>query len=175
MGAPEYVPVQPTARVRRYSSPPRRPTPWKADRPGDLSGPQPEGSLLGTPGPDQGYALKLAGRLRGELKLADGESESDVLAAGAAIGMKRAGLFNRAPILDDVRAGLVPWGFFDPDAPGDLVKRRREMFEGVHHGHHYIAMREVVDAVPGDLLRQSLEDIEVAYAEGWRSCLQLPG
>lgn len=171
MGAPEHVPVNPNARVRRYSSPPRRPTPWKADRPGELSGPQPEGALLGTPGPDQGYALKLAKLLSGEVKLVDGESEADVLAAGAAIGMKRSGLFNRAPILADVRAGLVPWGYFDADAPNELVQRRREMFEEVHHAHHYIAMREVVDAVPADLLRQSLDDIEVAYAEDWKACL----
>ncbi|MGI9576743.1 MAG: hypothetical protein ACR2OH_00920 [Microthrixaceae bacterium] len=171
MGAPEYVPVDPSSKVRTYSSPPRRPTPWKADRPGELAGPQPRGSLLGTPGPDQGYALKLARRLADEVKLAEGESEADVLAAGAAIGMKRSGLFSRAPILADVRAGLVPWGFFDPDAPAELLRRRREMFEEVHHAHHYIAMREVVDAVPADLLCQSLDDIEVAYAEDWQACL----
>ena len=171
MGAPEYVPLDPNARVRNYSSPPRRPSPWKADRPGDLSGPQPRGSLLGTPGPDQGYALKLAGRLSGELELTEGESEADALAAGAAIGMKRSGLFGRAPILADVRAGLVPWGFFDAEVPAELLERRRRMFVEVHHSHHYIAMREVVDAVPSELLLQSLDDIEVAYAENWRDCL----
>ena len=165
MGAPEHVPVHPTAKVRRYSSPPRRPASWRADRPGELTGPQPSGDLLGTPGPDQGYAMKLAGRLAGDLVLAPGESEADVLAAAAAIAMKRSGLFGRAPILDDVRAALVPWGFLDSSAPAELVDRRRSMFEEVHHAHHYMAMREVVDAVPADLLRQTLEDIEVAYAE----------
>lgn len=174
MGAPEYVPVNPSSKVRTYSSPPRRPTPWRADRPGELSGPQPEGTLLGTPGPDQGYALKLARRLEDEVLLADGEGRADVLAAGAAIAMKRAGLNGRAPVLADVRAGLVPWGYFDADAPSELLELRRDMFEGVHDGHHYVAMREVVDAVPADLLVQSLDDIEVAYVEDWQGCLTAP-
>jgi len=57
MAAPEYVPVKPMDDVRAYESPPRRPDPWKAVRPGDLHGSQPRGDGLGSPGPDQGYAL----------------------------------------------------------------------------------------------------------------------
>ena len=68
---------------------------------------------------------------------------------------------------------LTPWGFFDGSAPAELVERRREMFEEIHHAHHYTARREVVDAVSEDLLRQSLDDVEIAYAEDWRACLDL--
>ena len=175
MGAPEYVPVDRTRTLRSYSSPPRRPGSWKADRPGELVGRQPEGELLGTPGPDQGYAITLAHRLSGGLKLDDGENEADVLVGGAAIAMKRSGLFSRGPIMADVEAALTPWGFFDASAPRELVDRRREMFSEIHHSHHYMARRAVVDAVPADLLTQSLDDIEVAYAEGWQDCLDLDG
>lgn len=173
MGAPEHVPTDPTAEVRSYASPPRRAGSWLADRPGELSGPQPSGGRLGTPGPDQGYALTLAARFEGRLQLAEGEEEADALAGGAAIAMKRSGLFGRAPILQDVEAGLVVWGLLDANADPGLVEVRREWFEEVHHAHHYMALRRVVDAVPADLLRQSLDDIEVAYAEGWADCLDL--
>ncbi|MCP4434084.1 MAG: hypothetical protein GY812_01105 [Actinomycetia bacterium] len=173
MGAPEYVPVDRTRTLRSYSSPPRRPGSWKADRPGEVVGRQPEGERLGTPGPDQGYAITLANRLSGGLKLTDGEHEADVLAGGAAIAMKRSGLFGRGPMLADVEAALTPWGYFDAAAPDDLVAVRRSMFEEIHHAHHYVARRALVDSVPGELLTQSLDDIEVAYAEGWRDCLDL--
>ena len=61
MAAPEYVPVKPMDDVRAYESPPRRPDQWRADRPGDLDGAaSPAASGSACPGPDQGYALKLA-------------------------------------------------------------------------------------------------------------------
>ena len=63
MAAPEYVPVKPMDDVRTYESPPRRPDPWLAQRPGDLKTGQPRGVHFGNPGPDQGYALVLARRL----------------------------------------------------------------------------------------------------------------
>ena len=69
MAAPEYVPVKPMDDVRSYESPPRRPEPWMADRPGDLMTAQPEGALFGQQGPDQGYALHLARLFRGALHL----------------------------------------------------------------------------------------------------------
>lgn len=173
MGAPEHVPAVPGSTVRSYSSPPRRAGSWRADRPGELPGRQPAGERLGTPGPDQGYALTLAGRFAGRLQLEEGESEADALAGAAAIGMKRAGLFGRAPVIHDVEAGLAVWGYLDANVDPALVELRRQWFEEVHHPHHYMELRRVVDAVPADLLRQSLDDIEVAYAESWRDCLDL--
>jgi hypothetical protein len=174
MGAPEYVPAS-SSPVRTYSSPPRRAGSWTADRPGELEGRQPEGGRLGTPGPDAGYALSLAARLRGRLHLLDGEHEADALAGAAAIGMKRAGLFGRAPVLHDVQAGLVVWGFLDDPADADLAELRRELFAEIHHVHHYELLRHVADAVPADLLRQSLDDIEVAHAELGIAALDLGG
>lgn len=173
MGAPEFVPVPSDAAPRTYSSPPRRAGSWNADRPGDLVGRQPEGDRLGTPGPDQGYALTLAARFKGRLELTDGEHEVDALAGAAAIAMKRSGLFGRAPVIHDVQAGLAVWGYLDDTPDPALVDARRTWFEEIGHDHHYTERRQVVDAVPADLLRQSLDDIEVAYAEGWRDCLDL--
>lgn len=173
MGAPEYVPIPVTDKVRKYFSPPRRLGEWRADRPGELTGPQPAGAALGTPGPDQGYALRLAKRFKGSLKLQAGESEADALGGAAAIGMKRSGLLGRAPVIYDIEAGLVVWGFLDANAPDELVNIRRRMFEGVHSDHHYTERRQIVDAVSAELLMQSHDDIGVAYAENWRDCLSL--
>ena len=113
MAAPKFVPTDPTDLVRSYQSPPRREGSWMADRPGELGGRQPEGERLGTPGPDQGYALKLAESFRGKLTLRTGESESDAIAGGSAIAMKRSGLFGRAPVGHDLRVRLGICGFLD--------------------------------------------------------------
>jgi hypothetical protein len=161
MAAPEHVPTKPTTLVRSYGSPPRRPTPWVADRPGEIRGRQPEGEQLGTPGPDQGYALALARRFAGGLHLTAGESEADALAAAAAIAMKRSGLFGRAPIVHDVRIGLTVWGLLDAAADPELVELRRGWFEEVHHVHHYTE------------LRRTHTDVAALHAADWRACLDL--
>lgn len=173
MGAPRHVPNRPATTVRSYSSPPRRPTSWRADRPGELKGPQPEGERLGVPGPDAGYALTLAERFRDSLQLHGGESDSDVLAGAAAIAMKRAGLFGRAPIGADVEVGLVVWGYLDANVEQELVSVRQDWFEEIHTRHFYMERRRVVDAVRDELLLRSPEEIEAAYDRDWRACLDL--
>jgi hypothetical protein len=85
MAAPDYVPT-PLEPVRTYSSPPRRPGSWMANRPGDLHGRQPEGPQLGSPGPDQGFALTIAEGFRYRLSLSEGEHAGDALAGAAAVG-----------------------------------------------------------------------------------------
>ena len=50
-----------------YDSPDHVPAPWMPDRPAEIEGRQPAGALLGYQGPDQGYVLQLADRLRGRL------------------------------------------------------------------------------------------------------------
>ena len=70
MAAPKYVPTLPTDSPRTYGSPDHVPDDWRPVRPGDLDGAQPRGPQLGTQGPDQGYALKLANLLRPALRLA---------------------------------------------------------------------------------------------------------
>jgi hypothetical protein len=173
MAAPEYVPTRPGRLVRSYTSPPRRPGSWVAARPGELHGRQPGGERLGTPGPDQGYALRLAASFAGRLHLADGEHEADALAGGAAIAMKRAGLFGRAPVIHDLTVGLGIWGFLDEHPPGDLVEVRREWFEEIHLAHHYPQLRRVVDAAPDDVLRLSHREVLERHRRDWRSCLDL--
>jgi hypothetical protein len=173
MGAPQYVPKKPAANVRSYASPPRRAESWLADRPGELTGRQPEGDRLGVPGPDPGYAISLTERFRDSLQLHEGEAESDVLAGAGAIAMKRAGLLGRAPISADVEIGLTVWGYLDANVDEELVSLRRQWFEEIHTRHFYMDRRRVADAVPDELLLQSPAGIKAAYAADWRACLDL--
>lgn len=144
-----------------------------ADRPAEIDGRQPVGERLGTPGPDAGYALTLAATFEGRLTLREGEHDSDAIAGGAAIAMKRAGLFGRAPVIHDLRVGLGIWGFLSADPPSDLVALRREWFEEVHQPHHYFELRRIADAVPEDVLRLHHDEILRRSEADWRSCLDL--
>ena len=173
MAAPEHVPTKPTQLVRSYSSPPRRPTPWVPDRPGEIDGLQPEGEQLGTPGPDQGYALKLVTAFEGRVRLQDGESEADALAGASAIAMKRSALFGRAPVVHDLTVGLTIWGFLDAAAPKELVDLRRPWFDEVHLVHHYPQLRRIADAAPEAVLRLPHAEIVERYGADWRSNLDL--
>jgi hypothetical protein len=143
-----------------------------ADRPGELRGPQPLGEQLGAPGPDQGYAIRLAKRFSDRLVLTDGEHAADALAGGAAVAMKRSSLFGRAPVVHDVTAALTVWGFLS-EAPAELVRIRREWFEEVHLPVHYVELRRIVDAVPASVLRLPHDEIARRHALDWRSCLEL--
>lgn len=171
MGAPEHVPQSVTA-ARTYRSAPRRPGSWMAERPGELAGRQPSGERLGSPGPDQGYALGLAQRLADVVVLGPGEHRADALATAVAVGLKRAALFGRAPVLDDLRAGLAVW-HLDRECPAPLAEMRREMLEEAHHPHHYPKLRAMADAVPAEVLAQPLGAIRAAVAADWRAGLSL--
>lgn len=178
MAAPEFVPTKPTDRHRSYASPPRYDDPWLTDRPAEVIGrpgqPSVDAGRMGAPGPDQGYLLKLVPMLRDELRLTDGEARSDVEAGGVVVALKRAALFRRAPVLADLRVAYVLWGYLDPDAPRELVAERMARFEGVHlHAHHYPELRAVADAVPVAALRAAPDVAASAYAEDWRSQLDL--
>ncbi|MFM7509543.1 MAG: hypothetical protein ACKO5A_08345 [Actinomycetota bacterium] len=173
MSAPRYVPTSPTLPVRSYTSPPRRPSSWLADRPGELPGLQPEGERLGTPGPDQGYALRLARRFEGALTLLDGEHEEDALAGATAIATKRSGLLGRAPIIHDVRVGLVIWGFLDDEVSADLAAIRPSWFDEVHLPHNYSDLRRIADAAPEDVLVVPHDEIHQRHRADWRTCLDL--
>ena len=174
MAAPEFVPTPARHVARSYSSPPWRAGGWTAERPGELRGGQPLGEQLGNPGPDQGYALTLTERFRGKLALTDGEHEADALTGAAAIAMKRAALFGRAPVIHDVRVGLTVWGFLDVGAPAELVETRKQWFSEIHHtAHHYPELRRVVDAVPEHVLRQPHGTIAAQQSADWRSVLDL--
>lgn len=168
MAAPEYVPVDKTRPLRAYESPPRRPDPWLATRPAEVVDEgQPRGDRLGNQGPDQGYVLSLVRRFAGKLTLTPGEHERDALAGAAAVALKRASLFGRAPIVHDLTVALTVWGFLG-DAPVELVTLRKGLFEEVWHPHHYAEQRRIADLVPDEVLRMSPQEITEAHRSDWR-------
>jgi hypothetical protein len=159
-------------RARVYSSPPRRPGSWVADRPGELSGPgQPTGVRLGYQGPDQGFALHLATSFEGQLQLAMGEREEDAIAGCVAVALKRASLFGRAPIAHDLRLAFTLFGYLG-DPPGELIAWRSDLFEEVANPHHYAEQRGIVDLVPDETLRLDPSDVAGLVASDWRALLR---
>jgi len=168
MAAPKFAPLDPTAHPRGYESPDHVPDPWMADRPAEVVGLQPTGRALGYQGPDQGYALTLAARLRPRLELAAGETADDALAGAVAIATRRASLYGRAPVMHDLTIPLTAWGFFDPTPPAELVARRRELFTGVGGHHGYSEAREIADLVPEATLRLTPDQTAAEYPARWR-------
>jgi hypothetical protein len=169
MAAPDYVPVLPQDRPRRPEQlPPARP--WVADRPGDFlhqRAAQPTGALLGSPGPDLGYALKLATSLGDRVRVR-GEGRHDVDAGCVAVAMKRSALFGRAPVIFDLEVGYGVWGFLTDDPPAELVAFRAPRFEGAAHRYH--DQRAIVDRVPEATLRLTPAQVQERLAD-WRSLL----
>jgi hypothetical protein len=123
---------------------------WVANRPGDLPAGWPTGKLLGSPGPNIGYALTLANRVRDQLALAPHEHADDAIDVVAEIAMRRAVLFGRAPIMRDVEFGMQILGYRG-DADPDFVAWRTRAVQGAHHD--YYERRSLVDAIPIDILR----------------------
>ncbi len=172
MAAPEFVPTDPTEIVRKYSSPPRRPGSWKADRPGEIRHGQPSGTRLGTQGPDQGYVYKLVGLFDEKLQLGR-VSHDDAVAGCSAVAMRRSALFGRGPIVHDLTVAFTIWGFLDPRPDTRLVRLREEMFSQIKSSHHYVERREVVDMVKQEALMASKAEVSTAYAADWRDNLNL--
>ena len=164
MAAPDYVPNDISAADRHYVSPPRRPRPWMADRPAELTDGQPSGAGLGVPGPDQGFALRLARRFESRLLLDAGEQADDVIAGCVGVALKRAALFGRAPVSADLEVAFRVFGFLPPAPDESLVARRKELFAGVGHPHHYAEARALVGLVPESVLRMPPGEIEAACA-----------
>lgn len=174
VAAPKFQPLPAEgSEITSYQSPDYVPEAWTADRPGEIEGRQPQGPHLGYQGPDQGYALALAARLRPHLVLSAVERPDDALAGCVAIALRRASLYGRAPVIHDVRIALTIWGFLDPAPPAELVDRRVERFEGVGLPHHYDEVRSIADAVPEATLRATPEHVARAYPAEWRTLLGL--
>lgn len=169
MSQPQYVPVDPIS-TPHYVSPPRRDRVWTSDRPGDVvSVGQPHGALVGSQGPDQGFALRLARQFDDELVLDAGEHRDDVVAGCVAVALKRASAFGRAPTVHDLRCAFAIFGFLGTADP-DLVELRRELFEEVAHPHHYAERRAIADAVPTEFLKRPHQQV-LQDATQWRSVL----
>ncbi len=129
---------------------------WRADRPGDLGAIQPKGALLGSPGPNVGYALTLANRARERLRLEPHESASDAVAVVAALAMKRAATFGRAPTVNDVDFAMELLGYLG-DAPDDVREWRPDVIRAA--AHDYVVRRAVVDTVGTGLLRLPISEL----------------
>jgi hypothetical protein len=123
---------------------------WRADRPGDLVAGQPTGNLLGRPGPNVGYAVMLAARLRESVSCAPHEHTADALAVIAELAMKRCGSYGRAPTMADVEIAAALLGY-----RGDVDDTFAEWRATAIHGadHEYGVRRAFVDAVPDAVLR----------------------
>jgi hypothetical protein len=161
MTQPTFVPIAEADQVR----PARHlhvPGAWTTARPAELVVPTgPRGRDVGTPGPDSGFALRLAKRFEPQLRLGDGESAHDVLLGVALVAAKRAALFGRAPCVHDVRFALNLWGFLE-EMPADRRAQRRAAFSGV--AHDYVAQRALVDSVSDETLRLSPEEARARSA-----------
>jgi hypothetical protein len=155
MTQPTFVPIAEADQVRPAMHM-NVPGPWTTSRPAELVVPAAtRGRSTGTPGPDSGFAMRLAKRFEHELRLHDGESEHDVVLGVALVAAKRAALVGRAPCVYDVRFALNLWGFLD-DVPAERVTTRRAAFSSI--SHDYEAQRALVDSVPVETLRLSPEE-----------------
>ncbi len=172
MAAPKFTPVTPTDSPRAYGSPDYVPGSWTPDRPGEIEGFQPRGDRLGAPGPDQGFAIKIANSLRPQLRVGDRENVEDAIQGCLGVALRRASLFSRAPVVHDLVIAFTVWGFLDDEPPADLLALRTGLFEGLRHvGHHYMEARRVVDQVPTETLLMTPAQVEEAYPGEWRSLL----
>jgi len=161
MTQPTFVPIAEADQVR----PARHmhvPGAWTTSRVAELKVPRAlRGRSVGTPGPDAGFALRLARRFDHDLKLGPGEEEHDALLGVALIAARRAALYGRAPCIHDVRFALALWGFLD-EVTDEVQDTRRRAFASV--SHDYVAQRALVDALDEDLLRRDVADVQGAAA-----------
>jgi hypothetical protein len=142
---------------------------WRADRPGDLSAQPGDGALMGRPGPNVGYAYTLAARARSRLRLSTHEHADDVIAVIAEIAGKRAALFGRAPVIGDIDVAVELLGY-DGTADDSFVELRARLTHDA--AHDYTRRRELVDAVPEELLRLRGAPLAERVAE-WRAQARL--
>jgi hypothetical protein len=161
---PSFVPIAEVDQVRPAL---RLETPraWVQDRPAELRFPvRSAGRHFGTPGPDQGYALRVAKRFEERLRLRGDESAEDVVVGAALLASRRAALFGRAPAVHDVETALSIFGFLDDDVPEGLAGVRREAFSGA--AHDYDVQRDLVDLVPEEALRLRADEVRTEVASG---------
>lgn len=153
----------------RTSLEPGPPPRWRADRPGDISGPRdmPWGGAFGTPGPDTGYALRLVDDE--DLSLEPGERRAAVVSTVAQLMAARASLFGRAPTPEDRDVAVLLLGLSSGDEiPSqhrqELIAARRHWAPGV--ARSATKARQMVAMVPEELLLMTPEDVRHRLALG---------
>jgi len=156
---------QPNIELRSSDRPQSEGTPdperrWVPDRPGEFTGSGvPWGGAFGMPGPDAGYALKLAaGR---DLILAENEHRADANVAVAAVAAARASLSRRGPTKVDLDAAIVILGY---DIESDFGPVRAAAIAGSTHHPHRI--RRLVAGIPVDVIEDSADDLRERAASG---------
>jgi hypothetical protein len=169
VAAPDFVPTDLADQPRKgLPLPPSRK--FRNDRPAALGPEQPVGPTYGNPGPDPGYGLKLAKTFADRLVLAEGESVDDAVAGCVGVGLARAALFGRGPVIHDMTVAYTVWGFLG-DAPAELVEHRRPLFMAA--SHHYWDQREIVDRTPVETLRLVHTEVQRRFPSEWRALLGL--
>lgn len=167
MAAPQYVPNSLSQQPRRgLALPPAEA--WVSERPGELGAAQPVGPMLGHPGPDQGYALRLVRHFEDKLVVPEPEHVDDVITGCVGVAMARSALFGRAPVVHDLDIAFRVWGYLG-DAPAELVAYRRPLFDSV--AHHYSDLRAIVDRVPESTLRLSPAEVARRFPAEWQALL----
>jgi len=167
MAQPEYVPLNVADRVRPTDVLPPHGG-WRQDRPAEITGVTGHtGTRRGSPGPDQGFGLKLARRFKNRLELAPHEHAEDAVAGCLAVGLRRASLFGRAPVIHDLELAFTLWGFLG-GAPAELVDHRVPLFREA--SHHYWDQRGIADRVLESTLRLTPVTVRAQLAD-WRSLL----
>jgi hypothetical protein len=167
---PSFVPIVEADQVRpAYRL--QVPNIWTQSRPSELRGTsQPPGRQLGSPGPDQGFALKLARRFEDRLVVVEGESTEDAVSGCTAVAMRRCARFGRAPAVYDLTFAFTLWGFLG-GAPEDLIAARGPLFRSA--SHHYLAQRAIADAVLEETHRLTPEVVADRIGQ-WRELMVLP-
>lgn len=112
--------------------------------------------MLGSPGPNIGYALLLTTRMADRFQLAGEERRDDAVAVVAEIAMRRAASFGRAPVGHDVDFAAELLGYVG-DVQLEIPEWRAHV---VHHAaHDYPTRRFVVDAIPAGVLRLEVGEL----------------
>jgi hypothetical protein len=173
MTQPKFAPVAESGEVREAYKLPVA-SEWISHRPSDYK-PAPHAAHrpnTGIPGPDQGYALHLAERLRDRLELTEAEHAEDVLIGATMIGLRRAALYGRAPISQDIELALHLFGYLD-GSPEELVEPRERLFSGI--AHDYWQQRDLADLVPEATLRLTPAQVSDALKTDPSSWRRLTG
>jgi hypothetical protein len=163
---------EPNIEISRQDLPVTEPAPargWTASRPGDMATPGdvPWGDGFGTPGPDTGYALKLAAGA--DYELDEGENRHNVDSVLVLIMSARASLFGKAPSSDDLAFARLLIGLGSdepvPDASlNRLAANRKHWAPRVSHGS--ASARALVSRLSPKLLKMSVEDLRHRLALG---------
>jgi hypothetical protein len=150
MTQPKYAPILIEDEVRPAAKL-DVPRPWSPHRPSEFrAGPRTFGGAAGAPGPDQGYALRLAQLVADRVVLGDGEHLDDALSAAVVVALGRASAFGRAPVLKDLEFGLAAFGYLAP-VDAAIASQRHKLVSGL--SHDYFRQRTMADLCDEKTLR----------------------